>query len=140
MKREFDTYGHTIEESLRLFAGELPRDAVGLYQLVSAGDDFGLKDQELDDFVRQAIYGLLDAGAKPVIGGGEYSVPWVRQLQYGTTKEEIAEAIIAEWRRNQPDEIELVGYPWFAIRKIYGEGWNRVPVEHRPPGHRPGDE
>ncbi|WP_144061233.1 hypothetical protein [Hyphomicrobium denitrificans] len=47
------------------------------------------------------------------IPGSAYE--WTRQAQYGTGREEIADAIVREWQSVPDDPMELVGQcPWFA--------------------------
>ena len=109
-------YGTPLSEWIALIPGELPRDAVGLFQIVPAGrDGFGLKGAALTDFVRRGIHALLDAGAVPVRGGKGTGYEWLAQKQYGTAKEEITEAIIREWLALPDDPLVLCGDGvWFA--------------------------
>ena len=104
------TYGYTASEAISFFPGELPIDAVGLWQIVPSGrDGFGLRGAVLDDFVRRGILALLNAGAVPVrhIPGSAYE--WDIQRQYGTTHAEIASAILAEWHAMPDDPLVLCG-------------------------------
>ena len=109
-------YNSTISEWIALIPGELPVDAVGLWQIVPAGrDEFGLTGPALADFVRRGILALLDAGAVPVRHepGSEYD--WSRQPQYGTGRDEIANAIMTEWKSMPDDPLALCGQGvWFA--------------------------
>ena len=108
--------GETLSEVIAQIPNELPYDAVGIWHIVPIGDtSFGLSGEKLTDFVRRAIHALLDAGAVPVrsIPGSEYE--WVRQTQYGTTRDEIAEAIIREWEPVPNDSFSMIEHcPWFA--------------------------
>ncbi len=112
-------YGTPLSEWIELIPNELPRDAVGIYQIVPAGrDGFGLTGDHLVDFVRRSIHGLLDAGAVPVRGGKGTGYGWVWQRQYGTSKDEITEALIAEWQAMLDDPLVLCGEGiWFALPK-----------------------
>jgi hypothetical protein len=109
-------YGYTISESIALTPGELPIDAVGLWQIVPDGrDGFGLSGEALDDFIRRTITALLDADAVPVrhVPGSQFE--WDVQHQYGTTREQIIEGIIAEWHTMPDDPLVLCGEGvWFA--------------------------
>jgi hypothetical protein len=109
-------YGQTLEEWIEKLPGELPIDAVGLWQVASfAREGFGLSGEELITVVRQGMAALLAKGAVPVVGAGDDIHVWTR-VNYGDTAEEISEAIIAEWRNSgrEPD----VGDVWFALPHI----------------------
>jgi hypothetical protein len=106
--------GRTISEWISLVPGELSRDAVNLTQILSAGQiEFELSESELVDYIRRNIIALLDAGAIPVGGGKGTGYEWVAKYHYGTTKDEIASAIVAEWHANKEDEMYSWGL-WFA--------------------------
>ena len=109
-------YGYTINEAIELIPGELPVDAVGLWQIVPKGrDGFGLSGEALDDFIRRAIAALLEADAVPVrhVHGSDYE--WDIQRQYGSEREQIIEAILAEWHTMPDDPLILCGKGvWFA--------------------------
>lgn len=109
-------YGRTMSEVISQISGELPFDAVGLWQIVPKGrDGFGLQGDGLADFVRRCIHALLSAGAVPVRAGAGTGYEWVMQKQYGSTKTEITENIIREWLEIPNDPIELCcAAPWFA--------------------------
>lgn len=109
-------YGTPMSEWLSRIPNELPRDAVGMFQIVPAGrDGFQLKGADLVDFIRRAIYGLLDAGALPVRGGGGTDYFWIAQHQYGIDKFSMTEAIIKEWIAMPDDPLVLCGEGvWFA--------------------------
>lgn len=108
------TYGTPMSEWIALAPGELPRDAVGVWQLVPEGrDGFGLKGNSLIEFVRRSIYALLDAGAVPVSGGMGTDYEWIAQKHYGTTREEIAENVVREWSQ-APNDQEILFKVWFA--------------------------
>ena len=113
--RHKDT-GETLSDVIAKIPNELAYDAVGLWHFEPIGRiSFGLTGDALVDFVRRAIRALLDAGALPVRGnpGGDYE--WVHQKQYGSLRDEIVEAIIAEWRSLPKDSMVLAGEAaWFA--------------------------
>lgn len=113
--RHKDT-GKTMSEVIARIPSELPRDAVGIWHIVPIGETaFHLSGEQLSDFVRRAIYALLDAGAVPVRyqPGSEYE--WVHQKQYGTTRDEVAEAIVREWEPVPNDSYAMIEHcPWFA--------------------------
>lgn len=110
-----NVYGMRMSEWIALVPGELPQDAVGLWQIVPAGLlRFNLKGSDLVNYVRRNIYALVDAGAIPVVGGRGTGFDWVYQSQYGSTKEEIASKVIEEWQRIGNDIGELANSVWFA--------------------------
>lgn len=110
-------YGYTVAESMSFISAELDQDANGLWVIVSRGaSGFVLTGPALVEYVRKAIRAHLDAGAVPVRGGVGTEYEWLHQPQYGTDREEITEAIIAEWLA-LPDQSSsgLCGdAPWFA--------------------------
>ena len=109
-------YGTLMSEHIALIPGELPRDAVGLWQIVPAGrDGFGLHGAALTDFVRRGIGALLDAGAVPVRHDPASAYEWDQQKQYGSSSEGIISAVIAEWLKMPDDPLVLCGEGvWFA--------------------------
>ena len=113
--RDKDT-GETLSEAISQYPGELDLDAVGIWQIVPDGRvAFGLSGEALADYVRRAIYALLDAGAVPVrhIPGSGFN--WTRQTQYGSSREAIAEAIITEWEPVPYNSYSMIERcPWFA--------------------------
>lgn len=110
------TYGHTVQEQISFFPGELPVDAVGLWQIVPSGRDaFGLTGAELDDFVRRSVLALLAAGAVPVRHKPGSDFEWDQQPQYGHSPDGIADAIVSEWHKMPDDQLALVGEVWFAL-------------------------
>jgi hypothetical protein len=110
-------YGNTVQEWIEKVPGELLVDAVGLWQIVSFGrEGFGLSGDELVDYVRQNLFALFAKGAKPVQGALDNIHPWTL-VDYGKTAEQMADAIINEWRNSGRDPD--VGGVWFALPHIY---------------------
>jgi hypothetical protein len=110
-------YGTPVEEWIAAVPNELPIDAVGLWQIVPAGrEGFGLSGEELIEFVRLNLLGLLESGAKPVIGAADGIHIWTL-VPYGDNAVEIADAIIEEWITSglEPDGGDI----WFALPHIY---------------------
>jgi hypothetical protein len=108
-------YGMKMSEWISRVPNELDRDAVGLWQIVPAGEiNFGLAGGDLIDYVRRNINALLDAGAVPVRGGNGTGFDWVRQSHFGISKASIIEAVIAEWQRVGNDVDDLMDSIWFA--------------------------
>ena len=72
-----------------------------MWEIVDHGrTGFSLEGEALTDFVRRSIHALIDAGAKPVVGAGKPD-QWKLQVQYGSNKHEVAEAVIDEWLRQE---------------------------------------
>ena len=62
-------FGIPLEECIAAFPAELPRDAVGLWQISnSLRRGFELSDAVLQISIRKSVEALLDAGAVPVFG------------------------------------------------------------------------
>ena len=120
-------YGQTVEEWISKLPGELPLDAVGLWQIVSFGrEGFELSGEELVDVVRRGIKELLARGAKPVVGAMDGVHVWTT-VTCGNNVESMSEAIIEEWRNSGRDPDG--GDVWFALPHIF----NAV---HPPDGPR----
>ena len=109
--------GETLSEVIAQIPNELPFDAVGIWHIVPIGEtDFGLSGAALGEFVRRSILALLAAGGVPVrhIPGSGYE--WVHQKQYGSTREEIADAIVKEWEPVPNTSEDMIEHcPWFAL-------------------------
>jgi hypothetical protein len=108
-------YGTPLSQWIFSLANELDVDEVGFWQVAPEGrDGFGLTGPDLDDFVRQSLRALLGRGAVPmrhIPGNGRV---WTWQQSYGTSAEEMAEAIVQEWigaGRPDPD----LGDLWFGL-------------------------
>lgn len=112
-------FGSTIAERLEQVPVELEIDAVGLWQIDSFGKEgFGLSGEDLADYVRRHILALLAKGAKPVVGRREGPRHWL-VVDYGSTPEEVADAIIRDWKLGGCDAGP--GGIWFALPHVYEE-------------------
>jgi hypothetical protein len=110
-------FGDTLSDYIVQVANELPRDAVGMWQIVPGGRyGFGLEGDALSDYVRRCIAELLSRDAMPVIGGGGTDYYWIAQRQYGSKPEEIIENVVREWLANGAKD-EDPGGLWFAIQR-----------------------
>lgn len=109
-------YGTPLSQVIAEIPGELPLDAVGLFQIVPKGrDGFGFTGALLTNFVSRAVRALLDAGAVPVRGGPGSGYTWIAQKQYGTLPDDIVANVIAEWLSMPDDPLVLCGEGvWFA--------------------------
>jgi hypothetical protein len=114
-------YGETMSERIACWPGSLNDLPVGLFQIIFQGrTGFDLEGEALIDFIRRSIYALVDAGAMPVRGAGIPGVEkWIFQPQYGRTKQEIAEAVIAEWLRDGAPTPETWTGLWFGLPWSY---------------------
>jgi hypothetical protein len=97
--------GFAVAEFLEGLPLEIDSDGEGLWSIVPSGRGFGFAGPELAEFVRLCVMRLLEAGAVPVRPSppGERKV-WTEQTQYGIAKEEIADAIVAEWQAAGGDD------------------------------------
>ncbi|MCB8876554.1 hypothetical protein [Acidisoma silvae] len=110
----------TLTEWINLVPGELPIDAVGLWQIIpTLQHDFGLEGEKLTEAVKRTIITLIQHGAKPVRGGRGTGRDWIEQPHYGSTPEEIARKIIIEWSGWSFAEPALGGL-WFALPELFG--------------------
>lgn len=108
-------FGKTILEYIQAVPGELPADAVGLWQIIPMGrQGFGLSGDDLTEFVQRCVLALLEAGARPVTGGAGTQYDWILQSQYGKAVEEIASAVINEWLAAGAGDSDPGGL-WFAL-------------------------
>jgi hypothetical protein len=106
----------TLSKSLSQYSAELDIDAIGMWHIVPRGQyNFGLEGKALANYVRQVIGAILDAGGIPVRHEPGSGYEWVWQKQYGTTRDEIAEAIVREWEPVPNDSYSMIEHcPWFA--------------------------
>lgn len=96
---------------------EIDGDGEGLWKIVPGGRSFGFEGDDLAEFVRLCVLRLLEVGAVPVRHAGDGTLRWVEQTQYGTTKEELAEAIVAEWLETGGGNPEW-DWLWFVTRRV----------------------
>jgi hypothetical protein len=95
-------------------------DPVGMWVIVDEGRRlFGLEGDALASFIRKYIYALMDAGYKPVIGVGNNQ--WQLQVQYGSNKKEVAEAVIMEWLREGAKTPEPWTGLWFGLPRHWAQ-------------------
>lgn len=110
-----NVFGQTVMDYIQTLPGELPIDAVGLWQIVPAGRQrYGLRDDDLTEFVRRCVFSLVAHGAKPVVGGGGTDCDWIIQSQYGETNQEIVDAVVKEWLASGAVDGSPEGL-WFAL-------------------------
>jgi len=107
-------FGIPANEWIERIPNELEVDAVGLWQIIPVGrDSFNLSGADLEDFTKRSIIALINRGAVPVRPARAMDGFWEKQLQYGNSPAEIANAIIDEWKVSgvDPDRDGT----WFSI-------------------------
>jgi hypothetical protein len=110
-----DMSGVPVSDHIAYLPGTLNDLPVGMWEIVPTGRyRFGLEGPALADFIRRCIYSLMDAGAKPVNGGSKPN-QWELQVQYGSNKHEVAEAVIQEWLRQGAPDYEPWKGVWFGL-------------------------
>jgi hypothetical protein len=111
------SWGTPMSEWINESIPRAPYDDVpfGMWQIVDDGRRlFDLEGDALADYIRTAIYALMDAGFKPVRGAGKPD-QWQLQVQYGINKQEVAEAVIQEWLREGAPTPEPWTGLWFGL-------------------------
>jgi hypothetical protein len=108
-------WGIPLGEWIQHRVDELADDEVGFWQVVPEGRLFGLTGASLDEFVRRTLMSLFAHGAVPVRHVPESGHVWTRQKSYGTTAEEMAEAIVREWIGEGRPDPDLGGL-WFGLK------------------------
>jgi hypothetical protein len=108
-------FGTSLSEWIKSHSNELDTDEVGLWQIIPEGrEGFGLAGDDLDNFVRQSLLALFERGAVPLRHVRDSGHVWTWQKGYGTSAQEMAEAILEEWimeGRPDPD----LGDLWFGL-------------------------
>jgi hypothetical protein len=93
-------------------------DAVGLWQIVGIGESyFHLSGDELQNFVRRSLQTLLSKGARPVVFATDDIHTWERVDRYGSSDDQIIDAVIREWESLHRDP--HAGGVWFATPEVY---------------------
>jgi hypothetical protein len=109
--------GDTAASYINTLPYELDGDGVGFWVIVPAGRSFGFEGQDLAEFVRLCIERLIDVGGIVARFADHGPRRWVEQVGYGSTKSEIAAAIVAEWQTQgggDPDWESL----WFVTPRV----------------------
>ncbi len=123
--------GDTFEEYAEKVANELEIDAVGMWQIAPVGrENYGLSGAELADFVRCCLLALLRRGAKPfvVVTAPNGIKTRVVMNKYGTTPEQITNAIISEWLASGTDP-EPYDSLWFALPKMIETAMSKKTID-----------
>jgi hypothetical protein len=109
--------GDTAAEYIATIPDEIDSDGEGLWKIVPGGRSFGFERDDLAEFVRLCVLRLLAVGAVPVRHAEDGDLEWVEQTQYGMTKEEIADAVVAEWLETGGGNPEW-DWLWFVTRHV----------------------
>ena len=88
----------TVAEYLVTLPYAVDSDGEGLWEVVPDGRAYGFEGADLAEFVRLSVMRFLDVGCVPVRHSDAGPMRWIEQKQFGTDKNEIADAIVAEWQ------------------------------------------
>lgn len=107
-------FGVSESEWVRAKVEESRSDPVGLWQIIAAGKlGFGLVDAELETFVVNHIFALLESGAQPVTFDKSQKSGWRLMSELAQNdRKMLARSIVQEWR-----VAEVVASPggiWFG--------------------------
>jgi len=106
--------GMSLSEWISRVPNELPRDAVGLWQIIPAlRDSFGLEGPALETAVGATIQALLERGAVPVRCGPKDGPEWIPDDAYDRDWEAVKAKVINDWVRSGLEP--TVGDLWFAL-------------------------
>lgn len=109
--------GDSVAEWLQTLPYEIDGYGEGLWKIVPAGESFGFEGADLAEFVKRSVLRLLDVGGIPVRHADDGPLLWLEQMQYGQTKEEMADAIVAEWLAAGGGDPPW-GWLWFVTRDV----------------------
>jgi hypothetical protein len=98
-------------------------DHVSLWGLLSDANAFGLDANERVEFVRRCLRSIFDAGAVPVVFTGKVTPIFERTDRFGTTRDEIVEAVIADWLASGGSDLEWGAYPFTYQANFDPYGW-----------------
>jgi hypothetical protein len=96
---------------------DIDGDGEGFWGIPSWGRSFGFEGDDLTEFVRLCVLRLLEAGAVPVRHAESGTLRWKEQAQYGSSRDEIADAIVAEWLKSGGGDPPWE-YLWFVTRRV----------------------
>ena len=110
-------FGVSLNDHIVQIANELPRDAVGMWQIVPYGRrGFDFEGDALTEFVRRCIAELLSRGAIPVIGGGGTDFFGSHRSSMVRRAKRSSRTSLWNGSRAAPKD-EDPGGLWFAIRR-----------------------
>lgn len=108
---------YSARQYLQWLPNEIDGDGEWWFRIANAAQHLGYEREELQEFLRLCMLRLLDSGAVPVLFAAEGPLTWVEQINYGSTNEERAAAIVAEWVAKgspRPEWDDL----WFVTRRV----------------------
>ncbi|MFA5951347.1 MAG: hypothetical protein WC807_13790 [Hyphomicrobium sp.] len=109
--------GDSVSEFIDTIPYFLDSDGESLWHIVPGGRSFGFEGDDLTEFVRLCVLRLLNTGGIPVRHAEEGELNWTEQAQYGTTTDEIANAIVAEWLAKGGGDPKW-DWLWFVTRRV----------------------
>ena len=109
--------GDSVAEYLVALPFAIDNDGEGLWEIVPGGRSFDFEGADLTEFVTFSVLSLLEAGGVPVRFSDTGPMRWLEQKQFGKDKNDIADAVVAEWLAagggNPPWE-----WLWFVTRRV----------------------
>ncbi len=112
----------TLDDFEKDVASELAIDAVGMWQVVPyAREDFGGDETLVEQAIRRCLLHMLGMGAMPVVAAQDGVHHWAVKDTYGKSHEQMADAIIAEWKASGAIDPKPYDSLWFALPAIYQE-------------------
>ncbi|MDI2113779.1 hypothetical protein [Commensalibacter nepenthis] len=120
IKQQYNDKFISIEDYIKGIPDELVVDAIGLRDIIPhLKHVFNLTDEENLYYIRMALYEIYDRGGRPVIGASIMDgFSYVVLLEYGSSKEEIADNVIKEWQQNGCKD-PVLNELWFYIPDEY---------------------
>lgn len=115
--KQTSALGDTVAEYLEFLPYDLDMDGEGLWRIIPAGRSFGFENGNLTEFVRLCVVRLLESGGVPVRHADDGVLEWREQTQYGSGKDQIADAIVAEWLATGGGNPEWE-WLWFVTRNV----------------------
>lgn len=118
--------GTPILEWIETIPAGIEDDHVSLWAILGAARGYGLDHEETIEFARRSIGSLLDAGAVPVVVTGVDSPMFAPTDRFGTRRDEIIDAVIADWLANGGGELD-----WGDYAFTFPENFDRFKVKGR---------
>jgi hypothetical protein len=111
-------YGDSPDRWIALMPNELNDIGIGLSAIIQAGrHGFRLEGPALIEFIRLALYALVERGAKPRHWGTLDNPLRDIPLHYGSdSNSEIVEGIIADWLASGAGDLQWGDF-WFELPK-----------------------
>jgi hypothetical protein len=112
----------SLDQFAESVASELAIDAVGMWQVVPyAQKDFGSDEKLVEQAIRYCLVHMFGVGALPVVAAHDGLHRWAVKTGYGETHEQMADAIVSEWKASGAILPRPYDSLWFALPAIYRE-------------------